>query len=165
MVVHLLKSSRSSSELVVGRSFPEVFSASARRQWCCARCCRWRPLDGSCSPHWRTSFGLRWRWLLLSLISLSAMLWLLLLRCCDWAASSLVSWRSPDSVLVAKSVPWTSRCCRWARTSPARMPRCRRCCSSLPILVPWLNGGRDPARSKFGNFWSGKEKWQSSEPI
>ena len=61
----------------------------------------------------------------------SAMLWLLLLRCCAHE-------NSPFSVSVAKSVPSTSRhrCCCRARAPLARMPCCCRCWPSLPILVP-----------------------------
>ena len=62
----------------------------------------------------------------------SAMLWLLLLRCCAHE-------NSPFSVSVAKSAQLASRrrcCCCRARTPSARMPCCCRCWPSLPILVP-----------------------------
>ena len=56
------------------------FLGVSRRRWCLLLLSGL--LDGRCSPRRRTMFGSRWRWSSLLSISPSAVLWLLLLRCC-----------------------------------------------------------------------------------
>ena len=132
---------KSSLQLGTDQALVELSPVSARsrrsrsprcgRCCCCARCCR---RDFSSTSFSSTVDVVRIAVTVVVEVvehPPSAMLWLLLLRCCAHE-------NSPFSVSVAKSAPLTSRrcCCCWARTPSARMPCCCRCWPSLPILVP-----------------------------
>ena len=132
---------KSSLQLGTDQALVELSPVSARSRrsrsprcgrCCCARCC--------CRDFSSTSFSSTVDVVRIAVTVVvevvehppSAMLWLLLLRCCAHE-------NSPFSVSVAKSAQLASRrrcCCCWARAPSARMPCCCRCWPSLPILVP-----------------------------
>lgn len=132
---------KSSLQLGTDQALVELSPVSARSRrsrsprcgrCCCARCCR---RDFSSTSFSSTVDVVRIAVTVVVEVvehPPSAMLWLLLLRCCAHESS-------PVSVSVAKSAPSASHCrccCCWARAPSARMPCCCRCWPSLPILVP-----------------------------